>query len=199
MLLEDERHELPQGVRDDLAVLHRQTQRVSRLVQGLLSFSRPTAPHRGPVNLNDVVGEILTLAERQYEKSGVRVLTTLDEALPPIIGDASALQQVILNLVSNAHQAMTDGGEVRILTRRLQEQPDWIELVVSDTGPGIPPEVVDRIFDPFFTTKATGTGLGLAISYRIVQEHDGTMEVKSTPGDGATFRLSFPLTPPERA
>ena len=195
MLLEDERHELPAHVRDDLGVLYRQTQRVSRLVQGLLSYARPTAPQRGPVNLNDVVTEILVLAEKQFEKAGLRIATQLDPALPTIEGDAGALQQVALNLVSNAHQAMNGRGAMRIVTRRVPERGDWIELVVSDTGPGIPPDLLARIFDPFFTTKSGGTGLGLAISHRIVQEHDGTMDVKSVPGEGATFVLGFPANP----
>jgi PAS domain S-box-containing protein len=194
MLLEDdEQHALPAAIREDLSVLYRQTQRVSRLVQGLLSFARPTAPQRGPVNLNDVVREILTLAERQYEKTGLRIATALDQDLPSFIGDPSALQQVTLNLVSNAHQAMNGRGDVRIVTRRIPGRADWIELVVSDNGPGIPSDVIGRIFDPFFTTKSGGTGLGLAISYRIVQEHDGTMDVKSVPGEGATFVLAFPV------
>jgi PAS domain S-box-containing protein len=194
MLLEDdEQHALPEAIREDLRVLYRQTQRVSRLVQGLLSFARPTTPQRGPVNLNDVVREILTLAERQYEKTGLTITTALDRDLPSFSGDASALQQVALNLVSNAHQAMNGRGDVRIVTRRAPERADWIELVVSDNGPGIPADVVGRIFDPFFTTKSGGTGLGLAISSRIVQEHDGTMDVKSVPGEGATFVLAFPV------
>jgi signal transduction histidine kinase len=90
---------------------------------------------------------------------------------------------------------MSGRGDVRIVTRRAPERPDRVELVVSDTGPGIPPDVLARIFDPFFTTKSGGTGLGLAISYRIVQEHDGTMDVKSVPGEGATFVLQFPVSP----
>jgi signal transduction histidine kinase len=88
---------------------------------------------------------------------------------------------------------MNGRGDVRIVTRRIPERADWIELVVSDNGPGIPPDVIGKIFDPFFTTKSGGTGLGLAISYRIVQEHDGTMDVKSVPGEGATFVLAFPV------
>jgi PAS domain S-box-containing protein len=196
MLLEDdEQHALPEAIREDLSVLYRQTQRVSRLVQGLLSFARPTAPQRGPVSLNDVVREILTLAERQYEKTGLRITTALDQDLPSFIGDPSALQQVALNLVSNAHQAMNGRGDVRIVTRRIPERAGWIELVVSDNGPGISSDVIGRIFDPFFTTKSGGTGLGLAISYRIVQEHNGTMDVKSVPGEGATFVLAFPVRP----
>jgi PAS domain S-box-containing protein len=195
MLLEDEEQRtLPATVREDLAVLYRQTQRVSRLVQGLLSFARPTAPHRGAVSLNDVVAEILTLAEKQFEKTGMRITTTLDAGLPTLIGDTSALQQVALNLVSNAHQAMNGRGNLRIVTRRAPERSGWIELVVSDNGPGISPDVIGRIFDPFFTTKSGGTGLGLAISYRIVQEHGGSMDVKSVPGEGATFVLGFPVT-----
>jgi PAS domain S-box-containing protein len=194
MLLEDdEQHQLPEPIRDDLSVLYRQTQRVSRLVHGLLSFARPTAAQRGPVNLNDVVGEILTLAEKQFEKTGLHIATALDGDLPMFVGDPSALQQVALNLVSNAHQAMNGRGNVRIVTRRTSERPDWIEMIVSDNGPGIPPDVITKIFDPFFTTKSGGTGLGLAISYRIVQEHGGTMEVKSVPGEGATFVLGFPV------
>ena len=192
MLMEDEREELPQSVRDDLAVLHRQTQRVSRLVQGLLSFARPTTPQHGPVSLNDVVAEILTLAEKQFEKGGLTTTTVLEDGLPTFVGDAGALQQVVLNLVSNARQAMTGPGTLRIITRR-SVRDGWVELVVSDTGPGIPPAVMDRIFDPFFTTKSSGTGLGLAISYRIVQAHGGTMDVKSVPGEGATFSLAFPI------
>jgi signal transduction histidine kinase len=104
---------------------------------------------------------------------------------------------VALNLVSSAHQAMNGRGDVRIITRRASGRAAWVELVVSDTGPGIPPDIISRIFDPFFTTKAGGTGLGLAISYRIVQEHEGTMDVKSVPGEGATFILGFPVNPGE--
>ena len=200
MLLEDdEQHALPAEVREDLGVLYRQTHRVSRLVQGLLSFARPTAPQRAAVDLNAVVAEILTLAERQYEKTGLRIMTTLAPDLPTLVGDAGALQQVALNLVSNAHQAMNGSGDIRIVTRRVPERGEWIELIVADNGPGIPAEVIGRIFDPFFTTKSGGTGLGLAISYRIVQEHSGTMDVKSVPGEGATFVLGFPISPLDRS
>jgi signal transduction histidine kinase len=161
----------------------------------LLSFARPTAPERGPVDLNHVVDEIVLLAEKQLSKTGIRLTTALDRSLPPVRGDSSALQQVVLNLVTNANQAMTaTGGEVRIATRRAPDDPRWIELTVDDTGPGIPPDLVTKIFDPFFTTKPDGTGLGLSITYRIVTDHDGTVGVRSAPGEGTEFRIRLPVS-----
>ncbi len=192
MLMEDDQQALPESVREDLGVLYRQTQRVSRLVQGLLSFARPTASDRRPLRLNDVVTEILTLTAKQFEKTGLTITTRLADDLPLVVGDANALQQVVLNLVSNAHQAMKGSGDLEIVTRRVPEQREWMELLVSDNGPGIPSDLLSRIFDPFFTTKSSGTGLGLAISYRIVEEHDGTMDVSSLPGEGTRFTLRFP-------
>jgi two-component system NtrC family sensor kinase len=151
------------------------------------------------VNLNHVVDEVLLLAEKQLTKAGMRMVATLDRRLPLILGDVSALEQVALNLVTNASQAMAGGGEIRIVTRWAPERAGWLELLVVDTGPGIPPDIVSKIFDPFFTTKSDGTGLGLSISYRIVQDHHGSIDVRSTPGDGTAFVLGFPAIPPSPA
>jgi two-component system NtrC family sensor kinase len=112
--------------------------------------------------------------------------------LPPMEGDPNALQQVVLNLLTNARDAMDDGGEIRIETGTAPGRPGWLRLVVSDNGPGIPLEHLPKIFDPFYTTKADGTGLGLSISYGIVREHQGTIDVQSQPGKGTTFVLAFP-------
>jgi signal transduction histidine kinase len=122
---------------------------------------------------------------------GVRIVTRLDETLPPVLGHADALQQVLLNLVTNARDAMGE-GEIRIETSRVEGRPDWLCLRVSDDGPGIPPETLPHIFDPFYTTKPTGTGLGLSVSYGIIRDHNGTVDVQSTPGKGTTFILTFP-------
>jgi len=111
--------------------------------------------------------------------------------LPPIWGDANALQQVVMNLVTNARDAVKDGGEISVETSATTEPAGGVRLVVRDTGPGIPPEVLPKIFDPFFTTKAEGTGLGLSISYGIVRDHEGTVDVQSRPGEGTTFVLTF--------
>jgi PAS domain S-box-containing protein len=196
MLLESEEAPLSPPVREDLGVIQRQVQRVSRLVEGLLAYARPSDSERRAVDLNDVVDEVLLLAQKQLSKDGVRVSAALDRSLPPILGDHGALEQVVLNLVTNAQQAMDGPGDVVITTRSAGEKPGWVELVVTDTGRGISAEHLSRIFDPYFTTKAMGTGLGLSITHRIVEEHGGTIQVRSTVGKGTEFILSFPTTNP---
>jgi signal transduction histidine kinase len=136
--------------------------------------------------------------QKPLEVDGISLVTSLDPGLVPILGDASTLQQVLLNLVTNAREAMESGGEIRIETGRLAERPDWVRVVIADTGPGISPEELSKVFDPFFTTKKTGTGLGLSVSYGIVQDHHGTVDVQSVPGRGTTFILAFPAAPDER-
>jgi hypothetical protein len=186
---------LPPNVREDLEVLHRQTQRVARITQGLLTFARSSAGERAPIDLNHIVRETLLLAESQIAKGGVKVTAELAPDLPAILGDADTLQQVMLNLVTNARDAVEIGGEIRIATRR-RESDGMIELMVADTGRGIAPEDLTRIFDPFFTTKASGTGLGLSLTHGIVREHGGTIDVESAPGRGTRFILAFPALVP---
>jgi PAS domain S-box-containing protein len=195
MLMEAESQNLPEEVRQDLNVLHRNAQRVARIAQSLLSFARQSPGERAPVDVNRVVEETLLLVEKQMSKEGIRVSTRLDPALLPLRGDANALQQVVLNLLTNAREAMMDGGEIRIETGVAPGRPGSIRLVVADTGPGMPPDVLPKIFDPFYTTKAEGTGLGLSVSYGIVREHQGTVDVQSEPGKGTTFILTFPALP----
>ena len=192
MLLEGDATGLPATVREDLAVLHRQAQRVARITQGLLSFARQSSGERMPVDLNHIVRETLLLTETQMAKAGIRVTTRLDADLPAIMGDASTLQQVVLNLVTNAWDAVDPGGEISLETRVLPERGNRVALIVTDTGRGIEPETIPRIFDPFFSTKSTGTGLGLSITDGIVREHGGTIDVESSPGKGTRFVLAFP-------
>jgi PAS domain S-box-containing protein len=181
---------LSDEVREDLRVLHRQTQRVARITQGLLSFARRSSGERAPVDLNHVVRETLSLVQSQIAKAGVRLSVDLAAELPAILGDADTLQQVVLNLVTNARDALAGGGDIAIKTR--VRERSCVELVVTDTGPGIAPQDLPRVFDPFFTTKTTGTGLGLAITHGIVNEHHGTIDVESAPGQGTRFILTFP-------
>jgi PAS domain S-box-containing protein len=196
MLLDDDANALPSPVREDLAVLHRNAQRVARIASGLLSFARQSSGERMPVDLNHVVQETLLLAERQMTKQGIAVETRLAQGLPPILGDANTLQQVLLNLVTNAWDAVERDGAVTIETTVAATVPPSVRLVVSDTGRGIDPEVLPRIFDPFFSTKPTGTGLGLSITDGIVREHGGTIDVESLPGRGTRFVLTFPAVTP---
>jgi PAS domain S-box-containing protein len=190
MLLDAEGQHLPPQVVEDLQVLHRASQRVARIAASLRSFARQSPGERVPVSLNEIVEETLLLMQKPLAADNVGVTSELDPALPPVLGEASALHQVFMNLVTNAREAMTGGGEIRIATG--VEAPGWLRVVVSDDGPGIPAEDLSRVFDPFYTTKRTGTGLGLSVTYGIIQDHGGTVRVSSEPGRGTTFTLTFP-------
>jgi two-component system NtrC family sensor kinase len=169
----------------------KQTFRASEIVNNLLNFSRTGAAEFAEVNLNELIEETLSLVAHPFRTSRVTVLKTMGNELPLVLGSANRLQQVFLNLLMNARDAMPNGGMVEI---RTAAQNGSVEVEVTDTGMGIPREILNRIFDPFFTTKSIGrgTGLGLSVSYGIVKEHNGIIDVRSTPGKGTSFRLEFP-------
>jgi hypothetical protein len=192
MLEEAAGQALPAEHLEDLRVLHRNVQRVAGIAQGLRSFARQPGGKPGPLSLNAVVEETLRLVGRSMRTDNIAVVTALDATLPAMLGDANALQQVLLNLITNAREAMAGGGQLRIETGRLPGRPGWLRLVIADTGPGVAPGDLPRLFEPFYTTKAAGTGLGLAVSATIVHDHQGTIDVASAPGEGATFTLAFP-------
>jgi PAS domain S-box-containing protein len=193
MLGEAEGQAIPAQFLEDLRVVHRNVMRVAGVAQALRTFARQSTGERRPVDLNSVVAETLLLVGKSMSTDDVRITTALDPALPLILGDANALQQVLLNLLTNAREALTDGGEISIRTRRDSEHPGHLHLIVTDTGPGISPTHLPHLFEPFYTTKPSGTGLGLAVSYGIAQAHLGTIDVHSIPGQGATFTLRFPV------
>ena len=170
----------------------KQTFRASEIVNNLLNFSRTGGAEPVAIDLNSVLEETLTLVQHPFKAARVSVVRNYTEELPPVLGSATRLQQVFLNLFMNARDAMPNGGMLEV---RTGAQNGSVEIEVSDTGTGIPPENLQRIFDPFFTTKATGrgTGLGLSVSYGIIKEHAGKVEVRSTPGKGTSFRLEFPV------
>jgi PAS domain S-box-containing protein len=192
MLMEAERMDVPSRVLEDLNVLHRHAARVARIARGLLSFARPGPGQFGPIDINDIVVDTLLLAEKQLAKAGVTVRRVLDPGLPPIRGNVDTLQQVVLNLVTNAADAIADDGEIVIETRALADPPGAVALRVSDTGSGIDPGELAKIFDPFYTTKPQGTGLGLSVSHQIVRDHGATIDVTSSPDGGTTFVVTFP-------
>jgi len=158
----------------------------------LLSFGRQRQRAPQPVDLNDVVDETLLLVGKQLSRDGVRVVTLLHDRLPQLMGDATALEQVLMNLCFNARDAMPAGGTLRIETSPGSALPETVRLVVSDTGEGMAPEVLARLAEPFFTVKPHGTGLGLSVSYAILREHAGTVAVQSALGRGTTFTIDFP-------
>jgi two-component system NtrC family sensor kinase len=142
--------------------------------------------------------ECLTFIENQATFQNIEFMKHFEPDLPMILVDPSQMQQVFLNMIINAAEAMEEGGELTIQTK-LDPTGDFISIEISDTGYGIPEEHFDKLFDPFFTTKEVGhgTGLGLAISYGIVKEHKGTINVESTLGKGTTFIIRLPIRPEE--
>ncbi|HVZ78734.1 MAG TPA: ATP-binding protein [Gemmatimonadaceae bacterium] len=179
--------------REQVEVIRAETMRASQVVKDLLAFARRSAPRREPVDLNSVVARTLRMRGYQLSSSHIRVAQALGDGLPAVMGDARQLQQVCLNLITNAVQAMEPlhGGTLTVVTRTENES---VILEVGDTGTGIPAEARSRIFEPFFTTKkeGEGTGLGLSVSYGIVTEHGGKIELAGTSATGTTFRVTLP-------
>jgi two-component system NtrC family sensor kinase len=179
-----------------LETIRGEAERAARIVRSLLTFARKRHTTRTMVDVNEIVRE--TLALRQYEQrlSNVTVIEALASGLPQVFADPHQLQQVLLNLVINAEQAMLTAHGRGTLVLRSWHDPsrDAVVLEVNDDGPGVPPETAAKIFDPFFTTKAAGegTGLGLTVAYAIIQEHGGRLTMRSPPGRGASFVAEFP-------
>jgi two-component system NtrC family sensor kinase len=178
--------------RESLEVIRAETMRASQVVKDLLAFARRSEPQSAPLDLNGVVGRTLRMRQYQFNEASVRVEAELAADLPSVSGDARQLQQVCLNLLTNAVQAMSPGGGV--LRVHTYQTNDLVRLEVKDTGPGIPVDARAHIFEPFFTTKkeGEGTGLGLSVSYGIVTTHGGTIEVAETGPGGTTFRVTLP-------
>ena len=174
-----------------LEKIAKQTFRASEIVNSLLNFSRTAPTEYAELDLNRVIRETVSLVDHQFQKTGVSNELNFAEDLPAIRGNTGKLQQVFLNLFINARDAMAAGGT---LTIRTWSEGGFAHVEVADTGQGIAAENLARIYDPFFSTKGPkkGTGLGLSITYGIVQEHNGIIEVDSTPGEGTRFRLEFP-------
>jgi len=174
-----------------LGLIHDGVKRIERTVANLLDFSRPRSMRIGPASLNQSLTQVLDLVRFQLRKSGVEPRLELDPRNPWIAGDRFQIEQLFLNLMLNALQAMPEGGTLTLRTRR---QGAWELVEVGDTGSGIPEAIRERIFDPFFTTREVGqgTGLGLAVSYNIAAAHGGGIEVETTEGEGSVFRVLFP-------
>jgi two-component system NtrC family sensor kinase len=180
--------------RESIEVIKSETLRASQVVKDLLAFARRSEPQREPLDLNAVVHRTLRLRGYQLTSNKIHVETDLTTELPPVVGDARQLQQVCLNLVTNAIQAMATTGTPGTLTITTRRDGPHVVLEMRDTGHGIPDGVKAHIFEPFFTTKGEGegTGLGLSVSYGIVTAHGGTIEVPATSAAGTTFRVTLP-------
>jgi signal transduction histidine kinase len=173
-------------------------ERIEQTVANLLDFSRQRRMELAPTSINNRLRHVANLVRYQLLKGNVTVRWDLDPQDPYVMADHFQMEQLFLNLVLNALQAMPGGGELWLRTRRRQ---DWVAVEVRDSGTGIPEDVRDRIFDPFFTTRGVGegTGLGLTVSDSIVTSHGGTLEVETEVGEGTVFRAVFPLLSQEAA
>ena len=183
---------LPDAIRERVQKIADSGERCRKIVEGVLLFSRQQdGGVRRKVDVRTLVDRVIAIGEYQWRMHNVRVMREADDSVE-IMADADQLEQVLLNLLSNAVDAMPHGGAIRVSLRRLADGSAC--LSVADEGHGIPEEIQARIFDPFFSTKeiGKGTGLGLAISYGIVQDHGGDIVVQSTPGRGAEFVVTLP-------
>ena len=178
----------------ELELIVKETTRVSTIVRGLLDFARESKPQKRPCNINDLILHTLTLVERQSVFHDIQIIKNLDPQIPMALLDANQIQQVFMNILLNAADAMPAGG-VLTITSHLTSEDRFVQVRFADTGCGIPEKDLGRIFDPFFTTKADkkGTGLGLAVSFGIIDRHRGQIEAQSEEGQGTTFTIKLPL------
>jgi signal transduction histidine kinase len=193
--------DLDENQREDFRIIRKEIDRLNEIVVRFLTFARPEEPQFQSLHLSELIQDILNLLSARIKNNGIRLEVSLSPDLPPVQGDPKQLDQVLLNLLLNAIEAMPRGGtlNVRSLVKVAPEtQNEFFQLVIQDTGPGIPEEERGYLFDPFFTTKDGGTGLGLSIAYAIVQKHNGMIEVESEAGKGASFILSLPLSKEEK-
>jgi signal transduction histidine kinase len=178
------------GALEHVEIIESEIRRLDEVVQGFLRFTRPEDLRLQPVHVRGLFDEILPLIQAEAQKNNVRVMVDAPATVPNVNGDASMLRQAFMNLAINACQAMPQGGTLRLTAATAPR--GRVELRFEDTGVGIPPANLGKIFDLYFTTKDHGTGIGLSMVYRIVQLHDGEVEVQSTPGRGTTFRVTLP-------
>jgi signal transduction histidine kinase/HAMP domain-containing protein len=178
---------MARGALEHVEIIEGEVRRLDGVVQGFLKFTRPEDLRLQPVRLASLFEGIVPVVEPEAQRNHVKLSVDCPASLPPVSGDAGMLRQAFLNLMINACQAMPQGGSLRVVCAPASRQR--VLVTVEDTGVGIPPDHLSRIFDLYFTTKEHGTGIGLSMVYRIVQLHDGDIEVESTPGRGTTFRV----------
>jgi signal transduction histidine kinase len=194
-LLEEELGKLPGG-RSEAAnlcrAIHKEVDRLTAITEEYLRFARLPRPRLVEEQVNVIVSQLVDFQKEELAMAGVQVSARLADGLPPVAADEAQLRQALLNLVRNAAESMTGGGGTLVVETRRGDGGAAVEIVIADTGPGIPAEHLGRIFEPFFTTKERGTGLGLALTQQIVAEHGGRIDVESIVGRGTRFVVRLP-------
>ncbi len=187
--------DVPDDIREDIAIIHHEAKRVAEVVKNLLTFARRHSPSKQLVNINTVVASILGLRAYEQKVSNIQVITSFAPDLPEVMADPFQLQQVFFNIVTNAEYFMTEAHNKGTLTITTKGVGDVIRAFFADDGHGISKENLGHVFDPFFTTKEVGrgTGLGLSICHGIITEHGGTVYAESESGKGTTFVVELPV------
>ncbi|MBN2687398.1 MAG: GAF domain-containing protein [Deltaproteobacteria bacterium] len=183
------------SARDDLQNIMQEIDRVEKLIRQVLNLAKPLPLQIESVDINELLRTTIPLIEKEAKKKGIALKTTLSGDIGHAEADPNRLRQVILNLLINAIESITGKGEITVSTEMVAEsdgQRKWILMKFKDNGIGISPDVIDKIFDPFFTTKNVGTGLGLSVSHKIIQDHNGMIEVESRKNNGTTFSIKLP-------
>lgn len=173
------------------SVMVKEVDRLNRIISELLDFARPKKPHLEPQNLQNLWENILVLGEAEFKKKKIEIEKKYDPHLPLVMADRDQISQAFLNLLINSVESIDAGGKIRLFLKR-GEQAGKVEVIIEDTGRGIPPEDIEKIFEPFFSTKQKGTGLGLAIVHQIIESHGGEIRVKSEEGKGTAFCITLP-------
>ncbi len=179
-----------------LHVLNAETRRLSAILDTFMKFARPGSVPLHAIDTKQLLSHIISLLQYEAQERRIQLITKAPDTLPPLMGNETEISQVLVNVIVNAFQAMPDGGVCHVITRGTgTDEKEWVELTVQDSGVGIKKEELSRLFEPFYTTKTGGSGLGLAIAYRIVQDHEGTIQITSQPGIGTTVVVKLPAAP----
>lgn len=173
------------------AVMIKEVDRLNRVISELLDFARPKKPHREPQDLKNLWENTLVLLEAEFKKKKIEIEKNYEPNLPLVMADRDQVSQAFLNLLINSVESIDGGGKIRLFLKK-GDQMGKVEMIIEDTGRGIPAEDIEKIFEPFFSTKRKGTGLGLAIVHQIIESHGGEIKVKSEEGKGTTFCIALP-------
>jgi signal transduction histidine kinase len=182
--------------RSDLMTIMNKLERINQIIEQTLSLSKTGELHLQRASLNKLLEDLVMFLNYKLSKAQIRVVPALDPKVPEIMMDPGQVQQVLLNLIVNAMQAMPQGGELRLKTRLTSDRKlgECVRCIVEDTGVGMTPDVIQRLFDPFYTTREGGTGLGLFISNKLIRRHNGNIRVKSSSGRGSVFTITLPCS-----